>query len=67
LDRTHKYKLSGSIEIEISETPKKAELSINLTFRGIVIDLRAEYEKAFDPMLLNSDSFSNQIDARDSQ
>jgi hypothetical protein len=65
LDRTTKHKLSGSIEI--SETPKKAELSINLTFRGIVIDLRAEYENAFDPILFKSDSLSNQIDARDSQ
>jgi hypothetical protein len=37
------------------------------TFRGIVIDLRAESENAFDSMHRSCESFSNKIDESDLQ
>jgi hypothetical protein len=37
------------------------------THRGIIIDLRAEDENAFDSMRRSCDSFSNEIDESDVQ
>jgi hypothetical protein len=38
-----------------------------VTFRGIVIDLRAESRNASDSMRVSRESFSNEIDESDSQ
>jgi heat shock protein HspQ len=51
-----------SIEIEICEIFQNAESSIKSTSRGIVIDLRPEYENASDSMRLRRESLSNEID-----
>jgi hypothetical protein len=45
----------------------KAESSMNSTFRGITIDLRFEYENAFDSIRFNDESDSNEIDESDLQ
>jgi hypothetical protein len=59
--------LSGSIEIEILETPRKAEASRTSRCRGSVIERRAECANAADSIRVNSDSPSNETDESVSQ
>jgi hypothetical protein len=66
-ESTMKCEFPASIEIEIFERFENAEPSIKSTSRGIIIDLRAENENAFDSMRRNRESCSNEIDESDWQ
>jgi hypothetical protein len=60
----------GSFSNEIDESDsqyKKHDEQIISTFRGIVIDLRAESRNASDSMRFSRGSFSNEIDENKSQ
>jgi hypothetical protein len=59
---TTKCKLSEAIEIKTFEIFENAKSSIKWTRRGIVIDLREEYENALGSMCVNSESVSNESD-----
>jgi hypothetical protein len=64
----HFSRESFSNEIDESDPQftKQNEQRIS-TFRGIVIDLRAESWNACDSMCFSRESFSNEIDESDSQ
>jgi hypothetical protein len=64
-DSTVECEFSASIENEIFEMPANAEPSIKSTSRGIMIDLRAESENAFDSIRRTRESFSDEIDESD--
>jgi hypothetical protein len=56
-----------SSEIEDKERPINAELSMNWTLRGIVIDSSDEFENADDSTRINREFNSNVIDESDLQ
>jgi hypothetical protein len=62
-----KCEFPASIEIEICEIFENAGPSIKPTFRGIMIDLRAESRNASNAIHVSRESFSNEIDESDSQ
>jgi hypothetical protein len=66
-ESTMKCEFPASIKIKICETFENAEPSIKSTFRGILIDLRAESWNASDSMRFSRELFSNETDESDWQ